>query len=152
MDLNSFALNASPPSPAPRHFTLSTASPFKSMTVSKQMKSFQMNKQIKTRKALHKRVPLLLPHETREVHHELRGKWSRVTRLQRGGSPTRSKRDKLHQCAGIRRLMEKEATKLPLVLCKDRVKKFFTATLHYSFENLCHRTAYERNEITVIRK
>lgn len=34
------------------------------MTVSKQMKSFQMNKQIKTRKALHKRVLLLLPHET----------------------------------------------------------------------------------------
>ena len=65
MDLNSFPLNASPPpSPAPRHFTLSTASPFKSMRVSKQMKSFQMNKQIKTRKALHKRVLLLLPHET----------------------------------------------------------------------------------------
>lgn len=80
------------------------------------------------------------------------GRASRVTRLQRGGSPTRSKRDKLHQCAGTRRLMEKEAIELPLVLCKDRVKKFFTATLHYSFENLCHRTAYERNEITVIRK
>lgn len=48
--------------------------------------------------------------------------------------------------------MEKEATELPLVLCKDRVKKFFTTTLHYSFENLCHRTANERNEITIIRK
>lgn len=30
--------------------------------------------------------------------------------------------------------MEKEATKLPLVLCKDRVKKFFIATLHYSLK------------------